>query len=391
MHSNNTRSFISQGPDRRVIHCALRRAAALLLAGAVFATGLVGFAGEANAVRIKDIATFSGVRDNQLIGYGLVVGLSGTGDKKDSAFTMRTMVNMLEKMGVQVNMKQMKPKNVAAVMVTARMPVSAKPGSRVDVTVSSLGDSTSLYGGVLIQTPLKGVDGKVYALAQGALAVGGFSATGNQAQASKNVTTVAQVPGGAIVERGVPFEFNTMDHLTLSMNAPDFTTTNQVVDRINKALGGSFARSVDVGTVSLEIPPDFRGNIVPLMASLENIEVTPDNAAKVVVDEKTGTIILGRDVRISRVAVAHGNLQVMVRENQDVSQPGPFSGGSTVVTNSTDIASKEEARNLNMLEGATLQELVDGLNSVGATPRDLISILRSMKAAGALHAHLEVI
>ena len=347
--------------------------------------------GRAEAVRIKDIASFSGVRDNQLVGYGLVVGLAGTGDKKDSAFTMRSMVNMLEKMGVRVDMKQMKPKNVAAVMVTARMPVSAKPGSRMDVTVSSLGDSTSLLGGVLVQTPLKGVDGKVYALAQGALTVGGFSVTGNQAQAQKNISTVGQVPGGAIVERAVPFEFNSQNSLTLTMNAPDFSTTNQVVERINKALGGTFARSVDIGTVTMDVPPDFRGNIVPLMASLENIEITPDSAAKVVVDEKTGTIILGRDVRISRVAVAHGNLQVIVQENQDVSQPGPFSGGSTVVTPSTDIATREEQRNLNILEGATLQELVDALNSVGATPRDLISILRSMKAAGALHAHLEVI
>lgn len=352
---------------------------------------LVSLPRPAEAVRIKDIASFSGVRDNQLIGYGLVVGLSGTGDKKDSAFTMRSMVNMLEKMGVRVDMKQMKPKNVAAVMVTARMPVSAKPGTRLDVTVSSLGDSTSLLGGVLIQTPLKGVDGKVYVLAQGSLTVGGFSVSGNQAQAQKNIATVGQVPGGGIVERPVLFEFNDQNTLTLSMHAPDFSTTNQVVERINKALGGTFARSVDVGTVTLDIPSDFRGNIVPLMASLENIEVVPDSAAKVVVDEKTGTIILGRDVRISRVAVAHGNLQVMVQENQDVSQPPAFSGGTTVVTPSTDITTREERRNLNILEGATLQELVDALNSVGATPRDLISILRSMKAAGALHAHLEVI
>lgn len=364
---------------------------ALFLLVFTLAAATLFFPPGAGAVRIKDIASFSGVRDNQLIGYGLVVGLAGTGDKKDSAFTMRSMVNMLEKMGVQVDLKQMKPKNVAAVMVTARMPVSAKPGARMDVTVSSLGDSTSLLGGVLIQTPLKGVDGKIYALAQGALAVGGYSVTGTQAQAVKNVTTVAQIPGGAIVERSVPFEFNTQDSLSLSMHAPDFSTTNQVVERINRALGGVFARSVDIGTVTLDIPPDFKGNIVPLMASLENIEITPDSAAKVVVDEKTGTIILGRDVRISRVAVAHGSLQVIVRENQDVSQPGPFSGGSTVVTPSTDIAAREEQRNLNILEGATLQELVDALNSVGATPRDLISILRSMKAAGALHAHLEVI
>lgn len=348
-------------------------------------------AGEACAVRIKDIASFSGVRDNQLVGYGLVVGLSGTGDKKDSDFTMRSMVNMLEKMGVQVDRKQMKPKNVAAVMITAKMPVSAKPGTQLDVTVSSLGDSTSLLGGVLIQTPLKGVDGKVYALAQGSLTVGGFSVAGAQASAQKNITTVAQVPGGAIVERSIPFEFNSQENLVLTLHSPDFTTANQMAERINNAMGGSFARPVDAGTVNMDIPPDFRNNMVPLMASLEGIEITPDNAAKVVVDEKTGTIIMGREVRISRVAVAHGNLQVLVQENLTASQPGAFSGGSTVVTPSTDVATKEDQRRLNIVEGATLQELVDGLNSVGATPRDLISILRAMKSAGALHAHLEVI
>ena len=368
-----------------------KRGPAYLTALFLALLGVALLAPDALAVRIKDIASFGGVRDNQLIGYGLVTGLSGTGDKKDSAFTMRSMVNMLEKMGVQVDLKQMKPKNVAAVMVTARMPVSSKPGSRLDVTVSSLGDSTSLLGGVLIQTPLKGVDGKIYALAQGPLTVGGFSIGGNQAQAQKNITTVGQVPNGAIVERGVPFEFNSMTHLTLSMHSPDFSTTNQVVERINTALGGNFAVAEDVGTVRMEIPTDFRGNIVPLMASVENIEIIPDSVAKVVVDEKTGTIILGRDVRITRVAVAHGNLQVMVQENFNVSQPPMFSGGSTAVTPSTDLATREEERRLNIIEGATLQELVDGLNSVGATPRDLISILRAMKAAGALHAHLEVI
>ncbi len=351
----------------------------------------VSFSQLAYAVRIKDIASFSGVRDNQLVGYGLVVGLSGTGDKKDAAFTMQSMVNMLEKMGVQVDLRQMKPKNVASVMVTAKMPVSAKPGAIMDVTVSSLGDSTSLLGGVLIQTPLKGIDGKVYALAQGALIVGGFSVAGNQAAGQKNITTVAQIPGGAIIERGVPFEFNEQSTLSLSMHSPDFSTTNQVVERINEVLGGGFASAPDVGTVSLVIPQDFRGNIVPLMATLENLEITPDSVARIVVDEKTGTVIIGRDVRISRVAVAHGSLQVMVTEQQTVSQPGAFSGGTTAIVNNTAISAEEQERRLNILEGATLQELVDGLNSVGATPRDLISILRAMKSAGALHAHLEVI
>ena len=374
-------------PAIAALHVSLARFFAVLLG----LTALVLCAHEASDVRLKDIASFSGMRDNQLIGYGLVVGLSGTGDKNDSAFTIRSMVNLLESQGVQVDQRQMKPKNVAAVMITAKMPVSAKPGGKLDVTVSSLGDCTSLLGGVLIQTPLKGVDGKVYALAQGPLTVGGFSIQGNQAQAQKNVSTVAQVPGGGIVERAVPFDFSSQTSMVMTLSVPDFSTTNQVVERINKALGGTFARSVDAGTLTLDIPSDFQGNLVPLMASLENLEITPDSAAKVVVDEKTGTIILGRDVRISRVAVAHGNLHVIVQETQDVSQPGPFSSGTTAVTPNTNIATREDQRNLNILEGATLQELVDALNSVGATPRDLISILRSMKAAGALHAHLEVI
>ena len=362
-----------------------------LAACLVFALGMLAYTPIAESVRIKDIANFSGMRSNQLVGYGLVVGLSGTGDKKDSTFTMRSMVNMLEKMGVQVDMSKMKPKNVAAVMVTASMPLSAKPGSAMDVTVSSLGDASSLFFFFLIQTPLKGIDDKVYALAQGSLTVGGFSASGGMATAQKNITTVGQIPGGATVERSVPYEFNTLDSLTLTMNAPDFSTTNQVVERLNNALGGNFAKAADVGTIKLDVPEDFKGNIVPLMASIENMEVTPDMAAKVVVDEKTGTIILGRDVRISRVAVAHGSLSVVVQESLNVSQPGPFSSGTTAVTPQTDIATREDDRKLNIMEGATLQELVDGLNSVGATPRDLISILRAMKTAGALHAHLEVI
>ena len=345
----------------------------------------------AQAVRIKDVASFSGVRDNQLVGYGLVTGLSGTGDKKDSTFTMRSMVNMLENVGVSVNQKQLKPKNVAAVMVTAKMPVTAKPGSQLDVTVSSLGDATSLLGGVLLQTHLKGIDGKVYALAQGSLALGGFSVSGTAANAQKNVATVGIIPGGAIVERAVPFKFNSQESLTLAMHGADFSTTNQVAERINTALGGNFAKAVDVSTVDLRIPQEFHGNLVPLMASLENIEITPDSAARVVVDEKTGTVVLGRDVRISRVAVAHGNLHIVVSEGMSVSQPPPLSGGTTVAMPQTNITAGEEQRKLNIVEGATLQELVDGLNSLGAMPRDLISILRVLKTAGALHASLEVI
>ena len=345
---------------------------------------------QGEAVRIKDIASFSGVRDNQLIGYGLVVGLSGTGDKTTSVFTMRSMVNMLERMGVSVDMRQMKPKNVAAVMVTAKMPVSAKPGTRLDVTVSSLGDATSLLGGVLLQTPLTGVDGKIYGLAQGSMTLGGFTVEGEAASATKNITTVGMIPGGALVERSVPFEFNDQDKLTLHLRQPDFSTSMQIAERLNAAMGGQFANAIDGASVDLNVPAEYRGNLVPLMASVENIEITPDSPAKVVVDEKTGTVVLGRDVRISRAAVAHGNLSVLITEYQDVSQPGPFSSGDTVVTPQTEINVNEQNRRLMMVEGATLQELVDGLNAIGATPRDLITILRTLKTAGALHAELEV-
>ncbi len=344
-----------------------------------------------HAVRIKDIATFGGVRENQLVGYGMVVGLGGTGDSKSSPFTISSMANMLEKLGVTVDRNTLKPKNVAAVMVTARMPASAKPGSRLDATISSIGDASSLLGGVLLLTPLKGVDGKVYGLAQGSLALGGFAVEGDAARAQKNVATVGGIPNGVSVERGIPFQFNDQESLSLHMNTPDFSTVQQVVDKLNAAIGGDFAHASDISTIRLNIPPQFRNNLVPLMASIENIQITPENKAMVVVDEKTGTVVVGRDVRLSRVAVAHGSLQIVVQENPEVSQPGAFSNGQTVVTPNTDIEAREEDRRLNLLEGATLQELTDGLNAIGATPRDLISILRALKAAGALHADLQVI
>ncbi len=345
----------------------------------------------AHAVRIKDIATFSGQRDNQLIGYGLVVGLSGTGDKTGTTFTTASIANMMDKMGVGVDPDKLKVKNVASVMVTARMPVSAKPGSRLDVTISSVGDASSLLGGVLLQTTLKGVDGKTYALAQGSLTIGGFSAEGAAARTQKNITTVGIIPGGAIIERGIPFKFNDQSKLTLNLRTPDFSTSQDISERVNEAMGGPFSKATDAATVQVQVPPQYANNLVPLMASLENIEVSPDAPAKVVVDEKTGTVVLGRNVRISQTAVAHGSLQITVQEAEQVSQPGPFSQGQTVVSPQTEVNVREENRRLMMVEGATLQELVDGLNAIGATPRDLISILRTLQVSGALHAQLEVI
>ncbi len=352
---------------------------------------ILGSAMPSEAVRIKDIASFSGVRTNQLVGYGLVVGLSGTGDTKATPFTTTSLVNMMQNMGVSVDPAQVTPKNIASVMVTAKLPATAKAGSPLDVTISSIGNASSLTGGVLLSTALKGIDGKVYALAQGALIVGGYSVGGNAANVQQNTPTVAAIPNGAVVEREVPFQFNSQDDLKLHMTISDFSTTQQVVERLNRSMGGNYASAEDIRTVKINIPNAYKGNLVPLLASIENLEITPESVAKVVVDEKTGTIVIGKDVRVARVAVAHGNLQVVVQEAAQVSQPGPFSNGQTVVTPETNLAVVEEQRNLNLVEGATLQELVDGLNAIGASPRDLISILKNLKASGALYAELEVI
>jgi len=301
------------------------------------------------------------------------------------------MVNMLENMGVGVDPTRLTPKNIAAVMVTAQMPVAAKPGTRIDVTVSSMGDAKSLLGGVLLMTPLKGIDGQVYGLAQGSLALGGYSAEGQAATAQKNITTVGRIPNGGMIERGVPFEFNRQTELSLHLGLSDFSTTQQIVDKINESLGGEYARAEDVSTIDIHVPESYQNNLVPFMASIENLEVSPDSPAKVVVDEKTGTVVLGRNVRLSKVAVSHGNLQIVIQEGANVSQPGPFSQGQTVAVPQTTIGVKEERHRLVLIEGATLQEMIDGLNAIGATPRDLISILQTLKASGALHAELEVI
>ncbi|MFP4392035.1 MAG: flagellar basal body P-ring protein FlgI [Desulfohalobiaceae bacterium] len=351
---------------------------------------LLGSQVGAESVRLKDIASFSGVRSNQLVGYGLVVGLSGTGDQRGAQFTVQSVANMLENMGVRVDKSELRPQNVAAVTVTSRMPASAQPGSTLDVAVSSIGDAESLQGGTLLMTPMKGIDGDVYALAQGQLTLGGFQAEGQAGETTQNSTTVARIPEGAVVERQVPFEFNTQQDMSINLDVQDFSTTQRVVEKINQVLGGDYSRAEDISSINLQIPDKFQGNLVPLMASLENLTVSPDSRAKVVVDEKTGTVVMGHNVRLSPAAVAQGNLQVTIEERPEVSQPAPFSPGETVVVPRTDIEVEEEDQRLTMLSGARLQELVDGLNAIGATPRDLISILRTLKSAGALHAELEV-
>ena len=377
-------------PALAVMTAAMPDSLPAMVAVLILAALVLGVVHTAHSARIKDIATVSGMRKNQLVGYGLVVGLSGTGDQRGSDFTVQSIYNMLDKMGVRVDKATLKPKNVAAVMVTAQMPVSSKAGSRLDVTVSSIGDSTSLLGGVLLVTPLKGIDGNIYAIAQGSVLVGGVSAQGAGASVSKNITTVGIVPGGGNIERSVPFAFNDQPDLTLSLRNPDFSTATRLAKRVNESLGQAMATAIDAGTIRLAVPPENQGNLAMLMASIENLDVTPDHRARVVVDEKTGTVVLGQNVQISPVAVTHGNLQIQIQESADVSQPLPFSDGRTVVTPETNIAVNEENRKLKMIEGATLQELVEGLNALGATPRDLISVLRTLEASGALSADLEV-
>lgn len=342
------------------------------------------------AARIKDIANISGVRPNVLIGYGLVVGLNRTGDKTNTVFTNQSLSNMLEKMGVIVDPKATKVNNVAAVMVTAEMPPFAGAGNRIDVTVSSLGDATSLEGGVLLMTPLKGGNGQTYAVAQGPLTLGGYSMGGQAATVQKNHPTVGRIPNGAIVEQEIGYD-NLGDAIKISLKRPDFTNARKVVERINGTFRGT-ATAEDGGTIIVSVPESMRQNTVKFLSVVENLEIKPENFAKIVVDEKTGTIVIGEDVRIDTVAISHGNVTVQVKEDKKVSQPLPFSQGRTVVTPDTQMRVEEEKGHFVYMQGGVrIKELVDALNAVGLSARDVITILRTIKAAGALHAELEVI
>ncbi|MBW1980676.1 MAG: flagellar basal body P-ring protein FlgI [Deltaproteobacteria bacterium] len=353
-----------------------------------------GICDQAAAVRLKDMAAVQGMRSNQLIGYGLVVGLEGTGDGKGTKFTVQTLVNMLERLGVDVPREQVKVDNVAAVMVTADLPSFARRGSKLDVLVSSLGDAESLQGGTLLLTPLKGVDGQVYALAQGAVSIGGFKAVGAAGGGvQKNFPTVGRIPEGATVERELPYNFSVESTIGINLFHPDFTTATRTVAAINKYLQGEVARAIDAGTIRLEVPASAREDLVGLMARLEQIEIIPDSKARVVVDERTGTVVMGENVRISTVAVAHGSLSIQIKETRNVSQPAPFARrGRTVVTPESDVQVQEGTKRLLLVkEGANIGEVVQALNAVGATPRDLISIFQALKAAGALQAELQII
>ena len=343
-------------------------------------------------IRIKDIVDMEGVRDNQLVGYGLVIGLNGTGDRLRSAvFTRQSLVGMLERLGVNTRdfERQLDTKNVAAVMVTANLPAFAKPGSRIDVAISALGDATNLTGGTLLVTPLLGADGEVYAVAQGALATGAISARGAAASVTRGVPTAGRISNGAIVEREVPFTLANRDRVRLSLRNPDLTTARRIATAINNATRRNVATATDPRTVSVALNGR---DPVAFLTDIERLRVEPDQIARVVIDEATGTIVMGDAVRVSTVAIAQGNLTIRITETPQVSQPNAFAQGQTQVVPRTGIEVEDQAdRRMGILpQNVTLQELVSGLNSLGVGPRDLISILQAIKAAGALQADLEI-
>ncbi|MBN8554904.1 MAG: flagellar basal body P-ring protein FlgI [Deltaproteobacteria bacterium] len=344
------------------------------------------------SVRVKDISSLKGVRNNQLIGYGLVVGLQGTGDGTSSQFTMQSLATMLNNLGVGIDSSTINVKNVAGVIVTAYLPPFARQGSKMDILVSSLGDAKSLQGGTLLLTPLKGADGQVYAVAQGPITIGGFASEKAGATAQKNHPTVGKVPGGANIERELNFDFSKVEELTYSLHNPDFTTAQRVVKAINAQLQGRFASAKDSGTIEVKVPQGFQEKVVQLVAEIEVVKIRPDTNAKVVVNERTGTVVVGQDVRISTVAVAHGSLTINIQPNISVSQPESFSNGETQVIENPTVVAKEGENKLAILpEGVSIGDLVKALNAVGVTPRDLIAVFQAIQAAGALQAELEII
>ena len=347
------------------------------------------------ATRVKDIVDVEGVRDNLLVGYGLVVGLNGTGDSlNNSPFTQQSLIGMLERLGVNIRDESLNTKNIAAVMVTATLPPFSNQGSRIDATISALGDSKSLQGGTLLVTPLLGADGQVYSVAQGPVSVSGFSAKGDAGSVTQNIPTNGRISAGAIVEREIPFNMENMGSVRLSLRNPDFTTARRVAESINKSLGSPVAYAQNPASVMVTMPAQYKGGVVNLMTDIEQLSVSPDQAAKVVIDEKSGIIVMGQDVKISTVAIAQGNLTIRITETPQVSQPQPLAQqGQTVVVPRTNIEIDAETdKKLAMLkEGVSLQELVESLNALGVGPRDIITILQSIKAAGALQAELEIL
>src|ERR1700728_1266644 len=362
------------------------------MAGAAL-LALVSLAAPAAATsRIKDLANIEGVRQNQLIGYGLVVGLNGSGDTLNNIpFTKQALQAMLERMGVNIRGATIRTGNVAAVMVTGNLPAFGTQGTRMDVTVSSLGDSKNLEGGTLLVTPLLGADGNVYAVAQGSVTINGFQAEGEAAKIVRGVPTVGRIANGAIIEREIEFALNPLPNMPLALRNADFTTAKRIAAAVNDYLGTKTAEPLDPSTVQLSIPPEFKGNVVAFLTEIEQLQVEPDLAAKIIIDERSGIIVMGRDVRVATVAVAQGNLTVTISESPQVSQPNPLARGRTVVTPNTRVGVTEDGKKFALVkDGVSLQQLVDGLNGLGIGPRDLIGILQAIKAAGAIEADIEV-
>lgn len=363
-------------------------------AGWIVALGaaLLLSAGTSPLPRIKDLVEIEGVRGNDLVGYGLVVGLNGTGDGlRNSPFTEEALANLLERLGVNVSGEAFRPKNVAAVIVTASLPPFPRAGSRIDITVSAIGDAKSLLGGTLVMTPLNAADGEIYAVAQGPVLAGGIGAEGDAGSVQIGVPTSGSIPGGARIEREIDFAFDTMTEIRLALRDPDFTTARRIEVAINAALGRPVARMEDSSTVTLDIAAAGRAAAI-LISDIENLPVEPDQPARVVVDQRSGTIVLGSDVKISRVAISQGNLTIRINEAPIAVQPNPFADGETVVLPRTDIDIEDgDGTGLALVEqNVTLADLVDGLNALGVGPRDMIDILKAIKAAGALHAELMV-
>ncbi|ADH87013.1 flagellar basal body P-ring protein FlgI [Desulfurivibrio alkaliphilus] len=335
------------------------------------------------AVRLKDLASIQGVRHNQLVGYGIVVGLDGSGDGRNAAFTIQGLANAMRNMGLNINPDDIQVRNAAAVMVTAKLPPFAKSGQNIDVTVSSVGDASSLQGGTLLVTPLKGLDNQIYAIAQGPLSIGGFEPQGPTAPGrQQNHQTVARIPSGASVEREVPVSFAQREEIVISLNSPDFTTVQRMTQAINNHLGNSAAHPRDGATVVVRVPENYRDNEIFLLAELENLQIVPDNRARVVLDERTGTVVMGENVRIRELAVAHGDLNLQV---------APALGPEELLQPDAAPMAAEGDQLVRLDPGATLGEVVQALNAVGVAPRDLIAIFQSIKASGALNAELEII
>jgi flagellar P-ring protein FlgI len=349
-------------------------------------------ASEPVAVKIRDLTSIEGVRENPLIGYGMVVGLTRTGDSQQTAFTTQTLANIMQRMGAQIPAATARVNNVASVFVTASLPAFARPGTQVDVTVSSIGDAKSLEGGLLLLTPLYGADGQVYAAAQGAVAVGGFAAGGAGATKQLNHPTVGRVPAGGRVERSLAFDFNRLAPVSLLLREADFSTAGEISDAINREFGHAVASARDGGRVEVDASATGVANLTAVLARIENLVVSVHRRARVVVNERTGTIVMGKDVRLGAVSILHGGFSVQISTEYSVSQPAPLSSGTTEVVGKTEVQAKDSpARRLEIGEGASIDDLVSGLQNMGATARDVISILQAIKAAGALDADLEVI